>query len=150
MRDLFGNPAHLRRLGYGALGLGAALGASGTLLRDTGDDTSWTYLLDAVAWLLAVAGAVAEARASAIFSAFQPEPARRRSTLLLCLGILAALGGCVLLSSLGRDDVAVAIRTGAAGTLIGGIGTGLGGGLSLAVTVGARYAADRLANLDDS
>lgn len=127
-----------------------ALAATGTLLRDTSDDNAWTYLLDALAWLLAIAGAVAEARVSAIFSAFQPEPARRRASILLCLGILVALGACVLLSNPDQDGVAVAIRTGAAALLIGGIGAGLGGGMSLAVTVGARYAADRLANLDDT
>ncbi len=150
MRHLIGNPSHLRQLGYVSVGLGAALGATGTLLRDTSDDNSWTYVLDAAGLLLAIAGAVAEARVSTIFSAFQPESARRRATLLLCLGILAALGACVLLSSLEGDGTAVAIRTGAAALLIVGIGAGLGGGLSLAATVGVRYAADRLANLDDS
>ena len=150
MRNFLESPSHLRRLGYGALGLGAALASTGTLVRDTSDSNAWTYLLDALAWLLAVAGAVAEARVSAILSAFQPEPARRRATILLCFGILAALGACVLLSTLDQDGVAVAIRTGAAALLIGGIGAGLGGGLSLALTAGARYAADRLANLDDT
>jgi hypothetical protein len=129
---------------------GAALGATSTLLRDTSDGNSWTYLLDAVGWLLAVGGAVAEARVSAIMSAFQPENARRRATVLLCLGIVVTLVACVLLSTLGADGIAVGIRAIAAALLIGGIGAGLGGGLSLAVTIGARYAADRLGDLEDS
>jgi hypothetical protein len=150
VRHPFESPNHLRRLGYAVLGLGAALGATGTLLRDTGDGAAWTYVLDALAWLLAVAAAVAEARVGAIFSAFQPEPARRRASILFCLGILAALSACVLLSTLDQDGAAVAIRTAAAALLISGIGAGLGGGLALAVTAGARYAADRLAKLDDT
>lgn len=150
MRNFFESPIHLRRLEYGALGLGATLGVAGTLLRDTGDGNSWTFLLDTLAWLLAVAGAIAETRVSTIFSAFQPESMRRRATILFCVGILASLGACVLLSTLDQDGGAVAIRAAAAALLIGGIGAGLGGVLSVGVTVGARYAADRLANLDDS
>jgi hypothetical protein len=127
--------------------LGASLGATSTLLRDVGDDDSRTYLLDAVGWLLAAAGAVAEARVSAILTAFEAKREQRRATLFVSLGIGVALGACVLLSTVSG---LVALRAIAAALLIVGIGAGLGGGLSLAVTVGARYAADRLANLEDT
>ena len=150
MHQLFANPRQLRRLGYGAVTLGAALGATSTLLRDLSDDNTWTYLIDAAAWLLAAVGAVAEARVSAIMSAFQADHVRRRATVLFCLGIGVVLGACVLLSTVSDDGSHVALRAIAAALLIVGIGAGLGGGLSLAVTVGARYAADRLANLDDT
>lgn len=129
---------------------GAAIGAFATVLRDTRDGNSWTYLLDAAGWLLSVSGAIAEARTAAIFAAFQPQTAQRRAVLLFCLGFVAALGMCVLLSTLDGEGIAVVIRAVAAALLLGGIWAGLGGGLSLAATVGARYAADRLANLDDA
>ena len=69
--------------------------------------------------------------------------------MLFCLGIGVSLGSCVVLSTLDGDGNSIAVRSLAAALLIGGIGGGLGGGLSLAVTVGTRYAADRLANLDE-
>ena len=130
--------------------LGAALGAASTLLRDLSEGNSWTYLLDAAGWLFASVGAVAEARVGAILSAFEADRTRRRATILFCLGIGVVLGACVLLSTVSGDGTLIALRAVAAALLIGGIGAGLGGGLSLAVTAGARYAADRLADLDDT
>lgn len=129
---------------------GALLGLLATLLRDTANGGTWTYLLDSVAWLLAISSAVAEARLSTIFVGFQLAAVRRRGIVLTTLGIAALLGGCLLLSTLSGDGIAVAIRAAAAALLIAGLGAGLGGTLSLAVTSGAQYAADRLASLDDN
>ena len=112
------------------------------------DAGGWTYLLDVGGWLLAVAGAVAEARVNLIFAGFQADAVRRRATVLTIVGIIAALAGCVALSTVATTGTVSLARAVAAAFLVGGVGAGLGGILSLAVTSGARYAADRLANLD--
>lgn len=127
---------------------GSVLSLLATVLRDRTAAGGWTYLLDAGGWLFAVAGAVAEARVNLILADVQADAVRRRATVLTIGGIVATLAGCVVLSTLATTGSASLARAAAAGFLVGGVGAGLGGILSLAVTSGARYAADRLANFD--
>lgn len=151
MSGSFDDPHRLRRLAPGLIGLGAICGLCAMLLRDSWNPGSLghsaTYLLDTLGWLLAFAGAVAAARLGSIYFRFKPASVRRRAILAAVSGTAVCLLSCVLIS--GVDDAPLLVRLLAAALLIGGLGAGLAGLLTLAVTEGSRYAADRLANLDD-
>ncbi len=149
LRQRIADPRLLRRLAVVLILNGTALALIATLLRDAAGAGAGTYVLDTAAWLFAVVGAGLEARVSTILAPFQPAAVRRRGLLLAILGITVCLGSCVTLSAVSGGGSATIVRACAAALLVAGLGSGLGGLLSLAVTSGARYAADRLAHLDD-
>lgn len=106
-----------------------------------------TYLLDSAGWLLAVAGAAAEARVGALLFDFDPRGMRRRAAAGAVVGIVVCLAGCLILSLSSSGGTLVQGMAGAA--LVGGFGLGLGGILTLAWRYGGGYAADRIDRLAD-
>ncbi|MGH2562257.1 MAG: hypothetical protein ACRDJH_24625 [Thermomicrobiales bacterium] len=147
MPRLFANPRRLRRYGHLNVAFAAALAGAAAAWRARGGPNG-TYLFDVAAWLLAVGGAVSEARVGTLLFGFAPVPARRRALLLTLLGLLTFLLSCVLYAVGSADNEAIRGVAGAA--LIGGIGLGLGGLFTLAAYYGGDYAASRIERMDDT
>jgi drug/metabolite transporter (DMT)-like permease len=135
-------PLRFRRLGLGLVVAGAVLaGLSRGIRADRGtDQANWTYVLDVVAVLLAVAGAIFEARTADLLFNFAPRAARRHAFLRLVGGVLVGLLACVLLSFVDQPVV----HSLAAGVILLGVGIGAGGLFSLVWYYGGGYAADRI------
>jgi drug/metabolite transporter (DMT)-like permease len=121
---------------------GALLAGLGDGIRAAADrgEANWTFFLDVVGLLLALGGAVLEARTADLMFAFAPIPARRRALLRLIAGILVALFACLLTGAFGRP----LLRGIVGAALIAGVGFGAGGLFSLAWHYGGVYAADRI------
>lgn len=142
-------PRKLRRLGWFLLLAGALLAAAGVAVRDRRSEGDGpVYLLDGLGFLLAVGGAVLVARVGAMFLEFAPAGARRGAILEAVGGIAAALAGCVGLGAVAADGVAEWLRPVLAAGLIGGIGVGLTGLLTLGWFYGLDWAAGRMERLD--
>ncbi len=136
------SPLLFRRIGLGFVVAGAVLaGLSSWYRADRGSDrANWTYFLDVVAVLLAIAGAVFEARTADFFFNFAPGAAKRHAFLRLAEGLFVGLFACVVLSFVDQPVV----HGLAAGAILLGVGIGAGGLFSLAWYYGGGYAADRI------
>jgi hypothetical protein len=152
MRRYLASPRRLRRLAWGLIVTGGFLAALAVVLRDRlarGEALfNASYLLDAAWVLLAIAGAVLEARVGALFLAFAPAPARRRAVLETVVGLVVALGGCVGLGAVQAEGIGVLLRPLLAGALAAGLGVGLAGIFTLAWFYGVDWAAGRMERLD--
>jgi hypothetical protein len=127
----------------------AGLGAHLRLQAEGTGGRPGTYLLDAGAWLLALTGAILEARAADVLAAFEDRSVRRRATALLGVGLATAIMGCIVASGVGSDSTSGWVRAGASAALIVGFGLGLGGLLSLLWVAGGTYAGERIERLSE-
>ena len=154
MRRYLNSPRWMRRFAWVLILGGAVLSAGAVALRDRfarGDDLhDASYLLTTLAFLLAVAGAVLEARVGGIFLAFAPRPARRRAILETVLGIAACLAGCVALGGVESEGGGTLVRPLLGGLLIGGLSAGLAGLFTLGWFYGLDWAAGRMERLDQT
>jgi hypothetical protein len=135
-------PRHLRWTSLGLILAGALLAGLGDGLREAAGtgEANWTFVLDMVGLLLALAGAVFEVRSADIMFGFAPAETRRRALIRVIAAILTILVMCVALGAIDQP-----VLRGAAGALLMfGIGFGLGGLFSLAWIYGGGYAADRI------
>ncbi len=143
-------PLQLRRLALGCVLAGAVAAGAGSGIRagrSTGEAP--TYLFDVLGLALAVAGAVLEARAGAILLPAGYPGAKRRALALATVGLLVALTGCVLLSSVltgsgGRLAAGVAAAAGMAG-----FGAGFGGLGTLVWVYGIDYAGRKIEHMNN-
>lgn len=147
------NPLALRRLGLAAVILGAILAGFATWLRDRlapgSQRHSATYFLDVAGWMLAVAGAVLEAKVGdRLLTARQPA-ARRRAIAFALGGLGAALVGCTTIPLGSAGTSASPLRAALAAVLVGGFGVGLGGLLTLGWFYGGRYAERRIERMGE-
>lgn len=153
VRRKIGNPAVQRRISIVLVTIAGVSAGLGALIRaSSGPGTarhSSGYLFDVAGWLLAIGGAIFEARAASVFLDFSPRPARRRALLLAILGGIAALGGCVLATFVIEDGMRAIAQAAAMFVLVGGIGAGLAGSASLAWHYGGEYAGKRIEKLGD-
>lgn len=141
-----GNPRTLRRVGVGVSLAGALLGGLASAVR-TGlaGDGRWgtgTYLIDAAAVLVCVAGVAVEARAVDRLAGFFD--LRRGATLQLVAGVALTLAACVLIPAMRSGDPPDWAATGLAAAVYLGAGRGLSGAATLAVAVAPRYLERRI------
>jgi drug/metabolite transporter (DMT)-like permease len=136
------DPRRLRRIGLGLVILGALVAGLGDGIRAAADrgEANWTFLLDVVGLLLALGGAVLEARSNDLMFAFAPHETRGRALIRVIAAIPTVLITC---ASLGSFDSPV-VRGAAGALLVLGIGFGAGGLFSLAWYYGGGYTADRI------
>src|SRR5215218_2369718 len=136
------NPLHLRRISLGLIVAGASIVGLGDGVREAAGtgEANWTFFFDVVGLLLALGGAVLEARSADFFFGFAPAPTRRRALIRLIAAIPAIF---VPLASIGAIDQPV-LRGLAGAVVMLGIGFGAGGLFSLAWIYGGGYAADRI------
>ena len=141
------NPLRLRRISLGLILSGALLVGLGDGIREAAGtgEANWTFFLDVVGLLLALAGGVLEARSADLMFTFSPAETRGRALIRLIAAIPAVLVTCV---SLGAIDQPV-LRGAAGAILMFGIGFGAGGLFSLAWIYGGAYAADRIQQRSD-
>ena len=141
-RTHMNNPLVLRRLSLALVVAGAVIAGLGDGLREAAGtgEANWTFVLDVVGLVLAISGAVLEARSADILFAFAPTETRRRALIRLITGVLTMLITCV---SLGAIDQPV-LRGLVGAFLMFGAGFGLAGLFSLAWIYGGGYAADRI------
>lgn len=144
------NPRNQRRLSHAVAMLAAVTGALATALRqalDAGDDRwTLTFLLDLLALVLAILGALLTARASSIMAAFPGGVDRRLATIQAVGGLAAFLAGCVVLPALldtSGDWGAIPL----AAVLYGGLAMLLSGMAHLLVVAGAPYMERRIERL---
>jgi hypothetical protein len=153
LRRRLNNPLGLRRLGLTLVLAGAVCAGLATWLRDhlapgTGRHNA-TYLLDVAGWVLAVAGAVIEARIGDLLLTADQPAARRRAVLFAVAGLGAALTACVTIPLRSAGASATLLRAALAAILVGGIGVGLGGLATLGWFYGGRYAARRIERMGE-
>jgi hypothetical protein len=136
------NPVGLRRASLGLIVIGAVIAGVSDGVRAAADsgEANWTYALDVIGILLAVAGGVLEAQSADMMSAFAPDETRRRALVRVIAAIPATLIVCV---SLGALDQPV-VRGAAGALLVLNLGFGLGGLFTLAWIYGGSYAANRI------
>jgi hypothetical protein len=142
------NPLYLRRFGLALVITGAVLAGLGDGIREAADtgEANWTFLLDVAGLLLALGGAVLEARSADILVDFAPVETRARVRTRSIAAITAILVTCTSLGAIEQP-----ILRGLAGALLMlSVGFGLGGLFSLAWIHGGGYAADRIQDrIDD-
>jgi hypothetical protein len=129
-------------MSLGLILTGAVLAGLGDGIRaaaGTGE-ANWTFFLDVVGLLLAVAGGVLEAKSADIMVDFAPAETRFRALVRLIAAFPVAL---IILVSLNSFDQSV-LRGAAGGLLVLCVGIGLGGLFSLAWIYGGGYAAERI------
>jgi hypothetical protein len=147
------NPLALRRLGLGSVFLGALLAGLAAWLRDRlspgSTRHSATYFLDVAGWLLAVAGAVLEARVGDLLLTARQPAARRRAVLFALGGLGAALVACATIPLRSSGASATPLRAALAAVLVGGFGVGLGGLVTLGWFYGGRYAERRIERMGE-
>lgn len=125
---------------------GALLGGLAIAVR-TGQvgDGRWgtgTYLIDAVAVLLCVAGVAVEARAVDRLAGFFD--LRRGATLQLIAGVTLTLTACLLIPAMRSGEPPDWVATGLATLVYVGVGRGLSGAATLAITVAPGYLEGRI------
>lgn len=147
-RRRFSNPKNQRRLAVGVIAIGGALAGLGAWLR-AGDGSNSSFYLDVAGWFTVVAGAVLEAKSAQLFLAASPRAARRRAAAYTAFGVIAALTGCAVASAVVDGDSPPFVSAIAMFGLVGGIGLGLAGLLSLGWYYGGDYAAGRVEKLSD-
>jgi hypothetical protein len=136
------NPLDLRRISLGLILAGAVLAGLGDGIRSTSGtgEANWTFFLDVIGLLLAVAGGVLEAKSADIMFDFAPAETRFRALVRLIAAFPAAL---IILVSLNSLDLSV-LRGAAGSLLVLCVGIGLGGLFSLVWIYGGNYAAERI------
>lgn len=135
-----------RRLGFMLVVLAGVLVGVATWLRGGGGGPG-TRLIDVVALLSLVAGAVIATRADEPALTAGVPAARRRALLALAGGLFLLLLGCILLQA--ADEASRLVRALLAGAAVAGSGALLVGLLSLGWVYGGSYAADRIERMDD-
>jgi drug/metabolite transporter (DMT)-like permease len=141
------NPLHISRLGLALVVAGALLAGLGDGIREAAQtgEANWTFFLDVMGLLFALAGGVLEARSADLLFTFAPAETRRRALIRLIAGIAAMLVACVALGSVDEP-----FPRGLAGALLmAGIGFGSGGLFSLAWIYGGGYAANQIQDRAD-
>ena len=110
--------------------IGAGLIAgSGILLRDViaGQNDQWTYVLDTIGLILAVAGAGLDFRATSRLVGVAPGWGRSRAALQLLVGGIAGIGGCLVLGWADTEDLPAMVRGALSAGMTAGIGLGFAG-----------------------
>jgi hypothetical protein len=136
------DPRQLRRTGLALVVGGALLAGLGDGVREAAGtgEANWTFFLDVVGLLLALAGGVLEARSADLMFTFAPAETRGRALIRLIAAIPTVLVTCVSLGAIEQP-----VFRGAAGAILMlGIGFGAGGLFSMAWIYGGGYAADRI------
>lgn len=145
-------PLQQQRLALSIIILGAFLAGLGAYQRanseGSGGGSGW-YLLDTAGLLLVAVAAVWQARLGGILIVFDPKAVRRRAILSMLAGICTALTGCVTASKIENDASDAALRAFTEAGIVGGIGLGLAGFLTLAWAFGMGYAGDRINRLSE-
>lgn len=136
----------MRRLGIAVSLIGALIGGLASAVR-TGvvGDGRWgngTYVIDAAAVLVCVAGVAIEVRAVEILARFFD--LRRQVLLQLVGGMLLALIACLLIPAMRSDDLSDLAATALATLVYLGAGRGLSGAAGLAISVAPGYLARRI------
>lgn len=128
LRVWWNNPATALRRSIGIVLCGGLIAGIGSWLRErtAGGNDQWTYFLDTIGLVVAVAGAILDFRASARITEFRPEWGRRRGLLLAVTGVTAALGSCIVLGWVTSLD-SPALRGVLEAMLTAAIGVGLAG-----------------------
>ena len=125
---------------------GALLGGLASAVR-TGlvGDGRWgtgTYLIDAAAILVSVAGVAVEARAADRLDGFFD--LRRGATVQLIVGVALALAACLLIPAMRSGEPPDWAATGLATLVYVGAGRGLSGSATLAIAVAPGYLERRI------
>jgi MFS family permease len=110
---------------------------------------SATYYLDALAWMLAVLGAVLIAWIGEMLLSAGHRQTRRRAILLALVGLGAAIIACATIPVRTSTDAGLVIRVLLAGLMVGGFGVGLSGLATLLWFFGGRYTANRIQRLGE-
>lgn len=126
----------------GALAGGLATARRTGVLGDARDGT-WSYLIDAAALLLCVAGVVVEARAISVLVGFFPGIGRQ-ATLQLIGGVATGLAACILIPALRSDAVPGWLATGLAVLVYLGAARALSGAAGVAIAVAPGYLERRI------
>lgn len=147
-RNRLANPRAQRRIGAAVIALGGLLAAIGGYRR-AGDGSSATYLLDIIGIFAVLAGAVIETRSAQLFLAAYPISAQRRAFAFAVIGVIAGLTGCIAAARIVDNDQPPLLSGIAMFGLVGGLGLGLAGLLSLAWFYGGDYAARRIEKLSE-
>jgi hypothetical protein len=141
-----------RRIALGIIVSGGLFAAAGAVIRATeagSDARGASYLFDVAGWLTVVAGAVLEARTAQLFLQAFPRAAKRRAISFATFGVLAALIGFVIASTVADSRAPAAAVAAAMFVLVAGAGTGLAGLFSLGWFYGGDYAAGRIEKMGD-
>lgn len=140
------NPRTLRRVGIAVSLGGAVLGGLASALR-TGviGDGRWgtgTYLVDAAAVLICVAGVAVEARAIDMLAGYFD--LRRGAILQLIGGMVLAVTACLLIPAARSGDLSARASTALALLVYLGAGRGLSGAATVVITVVPGYLERRI------
>lgn len=129
LRRWWNNPRVALRLTTSLIILAGLIAGLGAGLRDVidGQNDQWTYLLDTLGLLLAVAGAGLDFRATARMESFAPGRGRRRAAGQLLVGALAGVGGCLILGWGDTGGWPAMTSAGLSAGMIAGFGLGLAG-----------------------
>jgi hypothetical protein len=128
LRARWNNPRAALRLALSVILVGSLVAGIGAWLREEidGKNDQWTYFLDTLGLLIAVAGAVLDFRASARLAEFGEVRARRPGAIQLLAGTATVIAACLILGW--SDAISSPIGRGLlSAALTGGIGFGLAG-----------------------
>ena len=140
-----GNPRTLRWAGVEVTLVGALLGGLATAVRTglVGEERgNGTYLVDALAVLVCVAGVVVETRGTTVLAGFFD--LRRAAVLQLLGGVIVALLACLIVPAARSGDLSPGTSTALAALVYLGAARGLSGAVGLAVTAVPGYLERRI------
>jgi hypothetical protein len=127
-----------------AMSLAGSAAALRTILTPGSRSHSATYLLDAIALIVAVAGTGLETKSSAFAFEIWPRRARRRAIALALGGSATALVSCIAAVWSSGQGAPILVEAPVYAALIGGFGAGLAGLASLGWWYGGAYMARRI------
>ncbi len=140
------NPRTLRRVGIAVSVAGALLGGVASALRTglfwDGRSGTETYLIDAVAVLVCVAGVTVEGRAVDLLAGFFD--LRRGAILQLVGGVALGLASCLVIPATRSDELSAGVATGLATLVYLGAARALSGAATLAIAVAPGYLERRI------
>ena len=147
MRRWWHNPQTALRVSLAVIITGGLFAGSGTYFRDrpSDHDRQWTFLLDTLGLLIAIAGAGLDFRASSRMFGMTPRSGRHRAIAQLLVGAIVGGGACLVLGWVVNESLPPFWRAVFAGCITAGFGAGLAGLLHIGWFSGSEYLERRIA-----